>query len=126
MVGSQKYRGNRLYRRFYAELAPLVRPWQWSESVPEQTNQAAKADLQEFLHRAKRMLPRAKILDFEPLSYLSDGGGYLRRLIAVKAELEQRRYDNACHELYDVVHFHCIQDRRILYTLICLLEEYLL
>lgn len=116
---------DRRRRKFYAILAPLVKNWSWSETVSPEVNAKAKADLCEFLRRAKLLLPKAKIYDFEPLGYHDGGAYYLRRQLAVKRHLEECRWDNACHELYDVVHFDPIQDRRVLYTIIGLLEAYL-
>ena len=118
-------RESKLYEQFHNQLAPLVDRWAWSESVPEPVSQAAKADLSEFLRRAKKLLPKAKDHDWEPLSNEHDGEGFLRRMRQVKCELESGRYHNACHELYDVVHFHCIQERKVLYQIIMLLEAYL-
>lgn len=125
MLGTQRYRGSRLYKRFYKELAPLVKPWQWSDVGSLVTISMAKNDLQEFVGRAKKLLPKAIVYDFEPLSFQNGGEMYVKRLLAVKRHLDEQRWDNACHELYDVIHFHCIQDRRILYTIIKLLEAYL-
>lgn len=116
---------DRRYKKFYTILAPLVKNWSWSEYVSPEVNMQAKADLCEFLRRAKLLLPKAKIYDFEPLSLRENGEMYIRRQMKVKRHLEEHRWDNACHELYDVVHFHCIQDRRVLYTIIGLLEAYL-
>ena len=123
------FRRKKLYdrrrRKLYGTLAPLVKNWSWSETVSPEINARAKADLCEFLRRAKLLLPKAKIYDFEPLGYHDGGIYYLRRQLAVKLHLEECRWDNACHELFDVVHFDCIQDRRVLYTIIRLLEAYL-
>lgn len=116
---------DRRRKKFYTELAPLVEKWPWSGTVSPETNAKAKADLCEFLRRAKLLLPKAKIYDFEPLGYHDGGIYYLRRQLAVKRHLEECRWDNACHELFDVVHFDPIQDRRVLYTIIGLLEVYL-
>lgn len=116
---------DRRYKKFYAILAPLVKNWSWSEYVSPEITMQAKADLCDFLRQAKLLLPKAKIYNFEPLGYHEGGAYYLRRQLAVKRHLEEQRWDNACHELYDVVHFHCIQDRRVLYTIIGLLEAYL-
>ena len=118
-------RDSKMYEQFHNQLAPLVNSWAWSESVPEPVSQAAKADLSEFLRRAKKLLPKAKDHDWEPLSNEYEGEGFLRRMRRVKSELDSGKYHNACHELYDVVHFHCIQERKILYAIIMLLEAYL-
>lgn len=114
----------RLYKRFFSVLAPVV-DWKWSRYVSEEENLRAKAALREFLHRAYLLLPKAKRYNFEPLGVSSGGTEFLRRTLAVKRNLDQQRWDNACHELYDVLYFHSIEDRRILYTIIALLEGYL-
>ncbi len=118
------HRADKQYKIFRKELAPLVEPWQWSKVGSPVTNGMAKKDLQEFLRRAKKLLPKAVVYHFEPLSASEGGEIYIVRLLAVKRHLDEQRWDNACHELYDVVHFHCIHDRRILYTIISLLEAY--
>ena len=123
--GTKRYRNNGLYKRFYAELAPLTKPWQWSETGSPATIGMAKKDLHEFVRRAKKLLPIAKVYDFEPLAASEGGDIYMLRLLSVKRHLDEQRWDNACHDLYDVVHFHCIHDRRILYTIISLLEAYI-
>mgnify|MGYP003475134909 CR=1 FL=1 len=118
-------RDSKLYEQFHNQLAPLVNSWAWSESVPEAVSQAAKADLSEFLRRAKKLLPKAKDHDWDPLSNEHDWEGFIRRMLRVQCELDSGKYHNACHELYDVVHFDCIQERKILYAIIMLLEAYL-
>lgn len=120
----QRHHSSKMYKRFYRELAPLVKPWQWSEVGSQVTIGMAKKDLQEFVRRAKRLLPKAAVYDFEPLARCEKGEAYLRQMLVVKRYLDEQRWDNACHELYDVVHFYRIQDRRILYTIIKLLEAY--
>lgn len=123
--GIQRYRNKKLHKRFYAELAPLIKPWQWSETGSPATIGMAKKDLYEFVRRAKELLPIAKVYDFEPLAASEGGDTYMMQLLSVMRQLDEKRWDNACHELYNVVHFYCVQDRRILYTIICLLEAYI-
>ena len=112
-------------QRFRAYLEPLLRPWLWSETVPPEVNARARRDLIEFTHRVKCLLPKAKIYRDEPLSPRSNGHSYIRQLLKVRQELERQRFDLACHELMNVVHFFCVSDRRVLYTILKQVEEFL-
>ncbi|HIT33452.1 MAG TPA: hypothetical protein IAC31_02325 [Candidatus Faecousia intestinigallinarum] len=117
---------DREYLRFFTPLAQFTKPWMWSKLVSEEEHRRARRDLLAFLATAQALLPKAKIYrHFQPLDVQRYGDDFVRRMIAVETQLAQERWDLACHELYDVIYFHCIQDRRILFTIIRLLEKYL-
>ena len=83
----------------------------------------AQSDLVRFIEAAKSLMKKTIRYDLDPLDPLADGMGYLRRMMILRESLQRQRYDLACHDLYDVVHYDRIEDRRVLYTIIALLEE---
>lgn len=84
--------------------------------------------LLEFLRRAKEMLPRTRHV------YIGkdDGvchdfsGEYLRRMFELQQHLMRKCWDDACSDLVGVIHLYHVEDGRILYSIITLLEEYVL
>lgn len=111
------------FHRFEDALKPLVQKWCWSRSVSDADNARARSDLVRFIETAKSLMKKAIRYDLDPLDPLADGMGYLRRMMILRESLQRQRYDLACHDLYDVVHYDRIEDRRVLYTIIALLEE---
>ena len=118
-------RSDRRYQHFFKKLAPFVKDWQWSDVCSADTTEMAKKDLEGFVQCGKKLLSKAKRYNFEPLSVCDDGIGYVSQMMAVKRCLDDQRWDLACHELYDVIYSFRIQDRRVLYTIIRLVEGYL-
>lgn len=113
------------YHQFNKALQPLIIHWHWSKEISPEINEFANKDLREFLKKAWSLMPRTVIYPYNPIAIDQGGTEYLRRLMSVKNALEKKRWDLACHELQDMLHFDQIEDRRILYSIIGLLEEYL-
>ena len=118
------WRARRARALILRELEPLVKSWQWTEHADQETLALARKDLLEFLRRGKTLLPKAVKLEFEPLAFNEGGELYVRRMLAAKKSLFDGRWDHACHDLYDVIHFHRVEDRCVLLTILKLVEEF--
>ena len=93
----------------------------------EKENAQAKAALRNTLNLARKILPRCRKIFIGRTDFtLHDCDGfYLEQLLFLKQFLASGDYIQACEQLVDVLHYFHIEDRRILYLLIRLLEDYL-
>lgn len=109
------------------KLSEPLKPWApWHETVSSKENARAYSDLRRFLEKATKLYAKAKVYTIGGgMPFHDSNPAYLKRLLAVECALREERWDVACHELYDLVYSFCIQDRRILGTIINMLERYL-
>lgn len=106
-------------------LSDPIKHWHWDPEITPIEKEKARKALLETLRRAKELLPRARVYGFDPLEMRQDGHGYLIRLLRLKHVLADGKWNEACSKLHNVLHSDCVEDRRVLYTIIGLLEEHL-
>ena len=93
----------------------------------QKENAQAKAALRDTLNLARKILPRCRkiFIGRNDFTLHDCDGFYLEQLLFLKHFLASGDYIQACEQLVDVLHYFHIEDRRILYQLIRLLEDYL-
>lgn len=105
-----------------------IRKWIAKPSINPPLNGALiKQSLQTLLRRAKHLFPRSGVTRIyvydRPLHDCSPN--YLWQLMMLEKHLSSGRWFEACDILIDMLHYYHVEDRRILGTLISILEVYL-
>lgn len=95
------------------------------KTAPFNEPEQAKTALQEVLERAKAVLPNTHLLTIglHDRPFHDCDPHYLRLLLQVKKDLKQKRWNAACTDLQDVLHFFQIEDGRVINEIVHLLEE---
>lgn len=106
-------------------LSEPIKHWHWDPEITPLEKEKARKALLETLRRAKELLPRARTYDADPLEMRMGGHSYLHRLLLLKRVLMNGSWNEACSKLHNVLHSDYVEDRRVLYTIICMLEEHL-
>lgn len=105
-----------------------IRKWIVMPSInPPLKSALVKSSLQVLLLRAQRLFPKTVVTRINvydrPLHDCSSN--YLWHLITLEKHLSNERWFDACDLLVDMLHYYHVEDRRILGTLISILEKYL-
>lgn len=109
-------------------LSGPIRKWFIRPPIdPPLNGDLVKKSLQSLLRRAQRIFPRSQIAPINicdrPLHDCD--ANYLWHLMRLDEHLENKRWFEACDLLSDMLHYYHVEERRILGTIISVLEAHL-
>lgn len=122
------FRKKLTHRQVEIYLRAPIRKWIAKPSINPPLNGAlVKDSLQIVLRRAQQLFPKSEVTQINvydrPLHDSSPN--YLWHLLTLEKHLSCERWFEACDLLIDMLHYYQVEDRRILGTLISILEKYL-